>query len=68
MLLFRQQSRARLLHLLDLLLPARLPLLGGSPSQLLNATLARRIADFQAGVARREAARVADPRYCWSAW
>lgn len=61
-LLFRRQSRERLLHLLDLLLPARLPMLGGSPAQLLNATLARRIAEFQAGVARREAARVADPR------
>ncbi len=71
-LLFRRQSRDMLMHWLDLVLPRRVlfftsSIIGDSgevvsPAHLLNATLSRRIAEFQAAVAHREAARHADPR------
>lgn len=64
--LFRRQSRDALLAAVEWLLPSRLPLLpAGSPppADLLHEYVTGKIHDFQEAVARREAARVADPRW-----
>ena len=70
--LFREVSRERILASLEQILPKQLPfgLLDGSlaatPAQLLHRKINTSIEDFQSGVARRAAARAADPRWPWT--
>jgi hypothetical protein len=63
--LFRKESREVILGWAEWVLPPYIPglALGAqSPAQALHALLARKIDEFQQGVARRAAARAADNR------
>ena len=62
--LFRRQTRDVLLDWLEQALPRRLPFLAPdrSPARALHVFIARKIEDFQSGVAHRAAARAADSR------